>query len=116
VPNTDALDIVLALSEACANAVEHPTAASRPIFEVNAERRGREIHITVRDFGRWSADEHGRDEHDPGDLSGRGLMMMRALMDHVDVVEDETGTTILMRRKIRAAPRTATAASAPRGR
>jgi len=92
----DTLDIVLALSEACANAVEHPETASRPAFEVEARRVDRDIEIVVRDFGRWSAAE----EPDPVGSSGRGLQMMRELMDQVEVTEDESGTTIVLRRHV----------------
>jgi len=92
----DVMDIVLALSEACANAVEHPEAASQPAFEVSAVREGRDVLITIKDFGRWAPSK----PMEPGASSGRGLQMMRTVMDDVDVTEDEGGTTIVLRRRL----------------
>jgi anti-sigma regulatory factor (Ser/Thr protein kinase) len=91
----DALDIVLACSEACANAVEHPSLPERPAFEVTATRGEGEVHLAVRDFGGWT--EHAGD----GGLRGRGLGMIRALMDSVEVTSDSAGTRIVMRRSLK---------------
>jgi anti-sigma regulatory factor (Ser/Thr protein kinase) len=90
-----AADITLACSEACANAVEHPVRAARHVFEVEARRTPDEIEVKVRDFGDWQS--AGGDE-----LRGRGLEMIRALMDEAEVVTGDHETTIVMRRAYRA--------------
>jgi serine/threonine-protein kinase RsbW len=86
-----AADITLACSEACANAVEHPVRAARHAFEVEARRTADEIELTVRDFGSWGSS--GQDE-----MRGRGLGMIRELMDETEIVSGDHQTTIVMRR------------------
>jgi anti-sigma regulatory factor (Ser/Thr protein kinase) len=48
--------------------------------------------ITVRDFGEWRAPREGD--------QGRGLSLMRALMDAVEVTPSREGTTVLLRRTL----------------
>jgi len=91
-----AADITLACSEACANAVEHPVRASRHAFEVEARRTADEIEVTVRDFGSWGSSEQD-------DMRGRGLGMIRELMDETEIVSGDHETTIVMRRAHRPA-------------
>ena len=88
-----AMEIVLACSEACANAVEHPTSSARQAFEVEARRGERELTLSVRDFGDW---------RDRGESAwrGRGLEMMRSLMDTVEVLPGREGTRVVMRRSL----------------
>ena len=96
VDQATATDITLACSEACANAVEHPVRPVRHAFEVEARRTAEEIELTVRDFGAWGSG--GGDA-----LRGRGLGMIRALMDDTQIVTGERETTIVMRRALRPA-------------
>src|SRR4051812_35160184 len=91
-----AADIVLAASEACANAVEHPVRPWRHAFEVEATRTADAIELVVRDFGAWRSGRHD-------DARGRGLRMIHALMDGVEIVEGENETAILMRRRLQPA-------------
>ncbi len=91
-------DIVLACGEACANAVEHAYAdagAAEGVVEVEVSWAGSaEIVLRVRDRGRWRPPRS-----DPGDR-GRGLAIMRELMDAVEVDAGESGTEVVMRRGI----------------
>jgi len=50
------------------------------------------VTAVVRDSGRW---RQPRDED-----RGRGLSIMRALMDEVDVTQASTGTTVTLRRTL----------------
>ena len=87
-------EVLVACGEAGANTVAHAhSALSDSSFEVRAEREGAEIEITVRDTGRWRppADE-GR---------GRGLAVMRELMDDVEIEPSDDGTTVRLRRRLR---------------
>jgi anti-sigma regulatory factor (Ser/Thr protein kinase) len=95
VPPETAADVILACSEACANAMEHPRATERAAFEVGARIRRGEIEIAVRDFGSWDIDEDA-----DGDERGRGLEMIRSLMDDVSIVRREQGTEVTMRRRL----------------
>lgn len=84
-------EVTLAVSEACANAVEHPRQVSRHRIVVEARRRGSDLEIRVRDFGVWS-------EHPHTDQRGRGLSMINELMDSVDLSRAPDGNELVMRR------------------
>jgi serine phosphatase RsbU (regulator of sigma subunit)/anti-sigma regulatory factor (Ser/Thr protein kinase) len=87
-------EILVACGEACANTVAHAhPALSDSSFEVDGAREGPEVEIAVRDTGRWRS---------PGDEArGRGLSVMRELMDEVEIEPSEQGTTVTMRRRLR---------------
>ena len=86
-------DIVVACQEACANAVEHAYGPGLAHFEVDAEHREARIRLTVRDQGRWRPPR--------GSHRGRGLPLMRALMDEVEVEHGNTGTVVVLERTLR---------------
>jgi len=94
-------NLVLAASEALANAAEHG-AGGRAEEQVSLRARVQpvaegpdEVVLEVRDGGRW------RTATSAGDR-GRGLMIMRALVDTVDVHTD-AGTRVVLRRRLEAA-------------
>lgn len=88
----EAFDVLLAVGEAFANAVEHPRAPAVKLIEVEAESAGGALTVVVRDFGTW-ADSRQRE-------GGYGFSLMRWLMDSVDVDADLDGTAITLRRHI----------------
>jgi len=83
-------EITTACGEAATNAIEHAGPSGDSPFEVDGELEGREVQITVRDYGAW---RHPRD----GDR-GRGISLMRALMDSVQVTPSAEGTTVRLSR------------------
>jgi anti-sigma regulatory factor (Ser/Thr protein kinase) len=85
-------DIVVACQEACANAVEHAYGPGHAHFEVDAEHREARIRVTVRDEGRWRPPR--------GSHRGRGLPLMRALMEAVEVEHSEVGTVVVLERTL----------------
>ena len=85
-------DITVAVQEAAANAVEHAYAPGQAAFTVDAEHEGGEVVITVADRGQW---REPRGAH-----RGRGLPLMRELMDAVDVRNDSDGTAVVLRRNL----------------
>jgi serine phosphatase RsbU (regulator of sigma subunit)/anti-sigma regulatory factor (Ser/Thr protein kinase) len=89
----EAYDLTLATSEAAANALEHAYGPGSATFEVDAEEDGGDIRITVRDRGSWRPPK----ESD----RGRGLMLMHALVETVDVETSERGTEVVLRRKLK---------------
>ena len=89
-------DIVLAAGEAAANAVEHAYGPGEAQFEFEAHAVAGEITLTVQDFGSW------RSESDPH--RGRGLGVMRAAMDDVEVSSETGGTTVRLRRRLGRGP------------
>jgi anti-sigma regulatory factor (Ser/Thr protein kinase) len=93
----DIAEILTATGEAAANAIEHGGSISGgPPFEVSGRLDGDEVEIVVRDSGGWR--ERRREE------GGRGLVLMRALMDSVEVDPDRDGTTVRMRRRLAGQP------------
>lgn len=97
VGNEDAFGITLAASEAAGNAIEHAYGAREAAFTVACTRDDRGVQIVVRDTGHWrEARPYGR---------GRGLGIMRALVDEVEVDRGERGTTVTLRKRLpRSAP------------
>ena len=92
-PRADVFDILLACGEATANAVEHPYVDQAGETVLDVRLRGDELVARVRDFGRWrtEARSNGR---------GRGIQIMRALMDDVHFHVTGKGTTVVMRRRL----------------
>jgi anti-anti-sigma factor len=89
-------DIVLACDEAAANAVEHAYLAgtSRDMTVVGSVASDGLLRIEVRDRGRWRATPA------PGDR-GRGIPLMRALMDAAEVMPGAEGCAVRMSRRLR---------------
>ena len=85
-------EIQFACHEACSNAMEHGFGFREASFDVEALLRDREVSITVRDAGGW------RPPRD--DDRGRGIGLMRALMDRVEVRPSPSGTVVVMQRAL----------------
>jgi anti-sigma regulatory factor (Ser/Thr protein kinase) len=86
-----ASELVLAAGEALTNAVAH-SGTTRSV-EVQLAFEDGSVRITVRDFGRWTTKTSESD-------SGRGLPLMDALTDHLDVAAGESGTTVTLVREV----------------
>jgi PAS domain S-box-containing protein len=83
-------EVLTACGEAATNAIEHAGAGTP--FEVSGQADGRRVEISVRDFGTWRSPREG--DH------GRGLSLMRSLMDAVEVLPGPEGTTVRMHRTL----------------
>src|SRR5204862_51936 len=80
-------------SEACANVIQHAYGGGEGHIEVDLAMVDGDVEVTVRDTGRWrSISPHG---------GGRGLDLMRGLMDTVEVDTGPDGTVVRMRRRVR---------------
>jgi len=88
-------DVTLACSEACANAMEHPRSPLRAAFDLNVRLQRRRVEIVVRDYGSWTAGGSA-----DGEWRGRGLDIIRALMDEVEVEHTALGTRVTMRKRV----------------
>ena len=88
----DTLEITLAVSEACTNAVEHAYSPAPAEFELHACCVDGDIRITVSDAGRWRSPR--------GSNRGRGLKIIETAMDEVSVDPGPLGTAIVMRRQL----------------
>ncbi len=89
-----AAEIVLAVWEACANAVEHAQRPSQPTFGllVTLDDAGW-IRVEVQDSGQWKPGGSSADR-------GLGLTLMRSLMETVELNTGDAGTTIVMERRV----------------
>jgi PAS domain S-box-containing protein len=86
-------DITMACNEACQNAIEHAHALGADLFDVLLERSGPHVAVTVRDRGQWKTTS--------SEDRGRGMDLMRALMDGVEVDPGGPGSTVRMTRRLR---------------
>jgi anti-sigma regulatory factor (Ser/Thr protein kinase) len=85
-------EITTACGEAATNAIEHAGAGGGTPFEVVGTISDGEVDITVRDYGAWRAPRDGD--------QGRGLSLMRALMDSVELAPGQQGTSVRLRRRL----------------
>lgn len=92
-----AAEVLLAVGEATANAVEHAVrgAAHAVELEVTARATDTGLTLTVKDNGRWHTS--------PPNVRGRrghGSKLMRALVDTVTITPTPHGTTVEMRKEL----------------
>jgi anti-anti-sigma factor len=89
--------VMVAVGEACANAAEHAYRDVEPgpisvAADVDVDGV---LSVTVRDEGTWRPPDR-----DPGDR-GRGLLIMRQLVDTVTLDEQTQGTTVTLSLRLR---------------
>jgi serine/threonine-protein kinase RsbW len=92
VPTAMQRGVVLAVSEAAANAAEHAygfDGAGAIRVDVHREEDG-SLTASVSDEGTWRAPAENPER-------GRGLLIIRSLMDDVDIASDARGTVVRMR-------------------
>ena len=96
----DRVGVMVAVGEACANAAEHAYRGAEPgpmsvTAQVDVDGV---LTVTVRDEGTWRPPDR-----DPGDR-GRGLLIMRQLVDTVTIDEQQRGTTVTLSVRLRRTP------------
>jgi anti-anti-sigma factor len=84
-------DLLLAVGEAAANAVEHAYGGSPGRLRVELAQTGGSVEATVADEGRWRPPPE-----DPG-FRGRGRALVRRLAEEVDVDRRPDGTVVRFR-------------------
>lgn len=92
VGETDLFDLTVAISEAAANAIEHPVAPAEPTIGVEVTIEDRTVTATIRDSGRWR-------ESSGSSFRGRGLALIQALGE-MSVTRTENGTELVLRRRL----------------
>jgi serine phosphatase RsbU (regulator of sigma subunit)/anti-sigma regulatory factor (Ser/Thr protein kinase) len=96
VAGEDRFAITMAVSEAAGNAIEHAYGPREARFEVSCRWLPGEVCVAVSDSGGWrGATRRGR---------GRGLLIMRALMDGIDVDSGDGGTTVTLTKHLTGGP------------
>jgi anti-anti-sigma factor len=101
----EAHDLVVAVSEAVTNVIEHAYTSTGGQVEVEASMWQGLAQIVVRDCGRWRPSRP--------DEGGRGLRLMQGLVDDVDVASGPGGTEIRLSRRLGRAPAGAGSVSVP---
>jgi anti-sigma regulatory factor (Ser/Thr protein kinase) len=89
VPPALAARVVLCADEATANAVQHAYGLQDAFVWVSARRTGDDLELQVRDEGHWREPMTQR--------RGRGLGLMSAFADEVEVGHDDEGTMVTLR-------------------
>ena len=85
--------LVLAVAEACNNAILH---AEGDDFTVSVVVDGGRAIVTVSDHGAGFVPPARPSMPGPHATGNRGLALMQALVDDVDVVSDRAGTTVML--------------------
>jgi anti-sigma regulatory factor (Ser/Thr protein kinase) len=96
--STEIGEILLAANEGCMNVIEHAYESddSRGTFTLEGHLDDQTVVLIVRDTGRWSeVRARGR---------GRGLKLMEAMMDSVQLSFSSEGTIVVLRRTLSADP------------
>jgi anti-sigma regulatory factor (Ser/Thr protein kinase) len=88
----DCAAFAIAVTEACANSVEHAYGPGDASIQVRAALVDGEATVTIRDRGAWREPR--------GENRGRGIPVMRAFMDDVAIDSGDDGTTVELRRGI----------------
>ncbi|MGH2789097.1 MAG: SpoIIE family protein phosphatase [Actinomycetota bacterium] len=88
-----AFEMTVACGEAISNSIEHAYGLGEGDVEVRAEESGGVVTVTVRDYGHWRPPR----ETD----RGRGLELMRSLVDEVNVTPAADGSRVQLVRRLR---------------
>jgi anti-sigma regulatory factor (Ser/Thr protein kinase) len=89
-------DLLVALGEAVANAIEHAYRDATPgLICLKVENKGRYLVMTVEDFGHWKAFSRS-------DLRGRGIELMHACVDSVQIRSSRDSTKIVLKAQLAA--------------
>lgn len=93
VPDAERRDLVLAVWEASANAIEHARDPSEPTFSVEATLNGDTVHVEVADTGGWREPRERPDR-------GLGLDVIQSLMTSLEIAPGASGTRVVMERAL----------------
>nr|WP_240449097.1 SpoIIE family protein phosphatase [Streptomyces harenosi] len=89
-------NVLVAAGEACANAVEHGHRDTPgDTVRLRAEAFVDDLRLVISDTGRWKTPQPDRNGH-----RGRGVTLMRALMQNVTITPGPAGTTVDMHTRI----------------
>ncbi len=95
-PPATVQSILVAAGEACANAIEHGHRdAPGDAIRFRAEAYVDNVRLTIADTGCWKAPQPELNPH-----RGRGMGLMRALMQEVTITPGPSGTTVDMHTRI----------------
>ena len=104
--SSDVSDIVLAVGEACSNAVEHGHTAKGQII-VRCTFENDTLTVEIGDRGRGFDEKRALESSIPAEFlgRGRGIPIMRAVMDGVRYETTKIGTTVFLEKRLIAGDR-----------
>jgi serine phosphatase RsbU (regulator of sigma subunit)/anti-sigma regulatory factor (Ser/Thr protein kinase) len=85
-------DLLIAVGEACTNAVQHAYGPDGGTVTVHMELQPPDILTTIRDTGRWRPPR--------SEDQGRGTLFMRNYSDDLRIDHSPTGTTVVIRHSL----------------
>ncbi len=94
-PREDAEDVELVISEACGNVVRHATGSEAYSVGVAVDAHGCDIEVV--DVGPGFDVEASCPDSDSE--TGRGLYLMRTLVDRLEFLADDEGTRIVLQKR-----------------
>jgi anti-sigma regulatory factor (Ser/Thr protein kinase) len=86
-------DAVLAVSEAVNNSIEHAYRDSPGTIEINLAHAGESLELLIKDQGVWR-------EPVTTPTRGRGLRIIKNLMESAEVTDTGAGTRVMLRQKL----------------
>ena len=89
---TESFELLTACGEAATNAIRHASGPLGSDFEVDAVMAEGGVEIRIRDRGTW------RERR--GDVGGRGLPIIEAYVDELEITPSPQGTEVRMRRRL----------------
>ncbi len=89
------LSVLMAAGEAVANAIEHGHRSSPGTVTLQATALADQVRVTVTDTGSWKTPQPAADPH-----RGRGITLMRGLMNDVTIQPGTGGTVVELRARI----------------
>jgi serine phosphatase RsbU (regulator of sigma subunit)/anti-sigma regulatory factor (Ser/Thr protein kinase) len=89
----DCAAFAIAVSEACANSIEHAYGPLDATVALRASLVDGVATVTIRDSGKWREPRGGN--------RGRGIPIMREFMDEVSIEHSNGGTTVNLTRRLR---------------
>jgi anti-sigma regulatory factor (Ser/Thr protein kinase)/putative methionine-R-sulfoxide reductase with GAF domain len=88
----DTADLVAAVGEACANTIEHAYGPAGGDLSVRLTAQLPDVTAVIDDSGRWRPAR--------GQFRGRGITLMHALADEVQIQRTDIGTRVVIRRSL----------------
>jgi anti-sigma regulatory factor (Ser/Thr protein kinase) len=93
IDETERIDAVLAVHEACINSIEHGYQLNGGTVWLRVEHGGDTLAIAVEDSGTWRPPT-------PDPSRGRGTQIMEATMQATDITHGAAGTRVALRQRL----------------
>ena len=87
-------DIVLAVSEACNNSIEHGYGGAGGTIRLLLEHENRQLRVVIEDDGGWQP------QGEPNPERHRGIPIMRGVMDDAEIAHDNGTTRVTLARRL----------------